>query len=74
LSSEVFIEVGDHGTPCLEHSGEVRQIGRREQQALPCEILQEEELQEHRGRTQRRQGPIQQILAKAFYFLQEVFL
>jgi len=74
LRFEVFIEVGDHGTPYLEHSGGVRQIEHRGQQAPPCEILREVELQVHRGRTQRIRGRIQQTLTKAFYFLQEVFL
>lgn len=71
---EVFIEVEDHGTPCLEHSGGERRRELRERRALPNEIHQEGESRARRGRTQRIREPIQQTLTKAFYFLREVFL
>jgi len=74
LRFEVFIKDEDHGRPCLEHSDGERQIVRRGQQAPSNEIHQGEELQVHRGRTRRIRGQIQETLAKAFYFLQEVFL
>lgn len=40
---EVFIEVEDHGTPYLEHSGGERRRELRERRALPNEIHQEGE-------------------------------
>ena len=71
---EVFIEIGDHETRRLAHSGGALRTVHRVRLGRPTCYHRGGELQAHQGQTQRILGQIQETLATSFYFLREVFL